>query len=580
MRINTPVTNEEYVLPEGEVIVSRTDPKGRITYVNEAFIRSSGFSRDESMGQPQNFIRHPDMPPEAFADLWITIKAGKPWSALVKNRRKNGGFYWVMANVTPMVEGGRITGYMSVRTKPSRAEIDGATELYRKMREGQARGIVLEGGVLTRTGLMGALQRLGRLSFNTRSWLAAGGFAALFGGIGAMAATMPGSGTVTAAMLLSAAGIVSAIVFGIWFSTQMGKPIFKAIEVASHVSGGDVSVLFPTAGDGELVKLFGMLNQMNAKLIGVLKDVHASIGSVDISASEIASGNADLSSRTEEQASSLEETASSMEELTSTVKQNAENARQANQMAAGASEVAVKGGQVVGQVVQTMSSINDSSKKIADIIGVIDGIAFQTNILALNAAVEAARAGEQGRGFAVVATEVRTLAQRSAAAAKEIKELISDSVGKVEDGTKLVDEAGKTMDEIVSAVRRVTDIMAEIAAASQEQSSGIEQVNQAISQMDEVTQQNAALVEEVAAAAESLGAQTVVVGDAMAAFKLTQGGQHEARAVAKTEKRAASVAQLPGKKAAAQVAVEKKPAAPGVRKVANARPGDEEWQEF
>ncbi len=579
MRVNLPITNEEYVLPEGEVIVSRTDPKGRITYVNDAFVRSSGFSRDESMGQPQNFIRHPDMPPEAFADLWITIKAGKPWSALVKNRRKNGGFYWVKANVTPMMESGRITGYMSVRTKPSRSEIDGAAELYRRMREGQARGIVLEGGVLIRTGLIGALQGMGRISFYARCWWTAGILSALFAGVGAVAATLPGGGAATALLGLSAAGLITAIVFGARCSTRVAKPISEAIEAANRVAGGDVSILFPSSGDSELVKLFDMLNQMNAKLVGVLKDVHASIGNVDIAASEIASGNADLSSRTEEQASSLEETASSMEELTSTVKQNAENARQANQLAAGASEVAVKGGTVVGQVVQTMSSINDSSKKIADIIGVIDGIAFQTNILALNAAVEAARAGEQGRGFAVVASEVRNLAQRSAAAAKEIKELITDSVSKVESGSKLVDQAGKTMDEIVASVKRVTDIMAEIAAASQEQSSGIEQVNQAITQMDEVTQQNAALVEQMAAAAESLGGQTVIVGDAMAAFKLAHGSE---AAPAKVEKRVASVTHLPAKKAAVRssAAAEKKTAAAQVRKVANAKAGDEEWQEF
>jgi methyl-accepting chemotaxis protein len=273
---------------------------------------------------------------------------------------------------------------------------------------------------------------------------------------------------------------------------------------------------------------FGQLkndaNTTVANLTDIMTQLRDATESINTAAKEIASGNTDLSSRTEEQASSLEETASSMEELTSTVKQNAENARQANQLAIGASDVAVKGGAVVSQVVTTMSSINESSKKIVDIISVIDGIAFQTNILALNAAVEAARAGEQGRGFAVVATEVRNLAQRSAAAAKEIKELISDSVEKVGTGTKLVDEAGKTMEEIVSSVKRVTDIMGEITAASQEQSSGIEQVNQAITQMDEVTQQNAALVEQAAAAAESLEEQAQVLAQAVGVFKLAGSG--------------------------------------------------------
>jgi methyl-accepting chemotaxis protein len=268
-----------------------------------------------------------------------------------------------------------------------------------------------------------------------------------------------------------------------------------------------------------------------------------------------------------------------MEELTSTVKQNAENAMQANQLAAGASEVAVRGGAVVGQVVQTMSSINESSKKIVDIISVIDGIAFQTNILALNAAVEAARAGEQGRGFAVVATEVRTLAQRSAAAAKEIKGLINDSVSKVEDGTRQVDEAGKTMDEIVSSVKRVTDIMAEISAASQEQSEGIEQVNQAVTQMDEVTQQNAALVEEATAAAESMREQAQTLTQEVTVFKLT-GGEVAPTPVKRSNRKVSGVTKLLSRKKPAEKPAETvAPEAPAPRKVA-AGGGDDSWEEF
>jgi len=368
-----------------------------------------------------------------------------------------------------------------------------------------------------------------------------------------------------------------------WLLTRsITRPINEAVKVAQAVAEGDLTQRIEVKSGDECGLLLQALKDMNESLYKIVSEVRDGNDAISTASKQIASGNADLSQRTEEQASSLEETASSMEELTSTVKQNAENAKQANQLAAGASDVAVKGGTVVGQVVQTMSSINESSKKIVDIISVIDGIAFQTNILALNAAVEAARAGEQGRGFAVVATEVRTLAQRSAAAAKEIKQLISDSVNKVEDGTRLVDEAGKTMDEIVSSVKRVTDIMAEISAASQEQSSGIEQVNQAVAQMDEVTQQNAALVEEAAAAAESMQEQAQSLTQAVSVFKLSHNDARngaQAHEPARAERPVASVTHLPARNASKSPAkMEKKSA---VRKVANAKTGaDDEWEEF
>lgn len=300
---------------------------------------------------------------------------------------------------------------------------------------------------------------------------------------------------------------------------QLGGEPAYAGAIASRIAGGDLTVdVDLRKGDNDSM-LFAM-KTMRDSLSTIVGQVRVGTDAIASASSQIAAGNLDLSSRTEEQASSLEETASSMEELTSTVQQNADNARQANQLASSASEVAARGGMVVSQVVDTMASINSSSRKIVDIIGVIDGIAFQTNILALNAAVEAARAGEQGRGFAVVASEVRTLAQRSAAAAKEIKLLIDDSVSKVDAGARLVDNAGTTMDEIVDSVRRVTDIMSEITSASQEQSSGIEQINMAVTQMDQVTQQNASLVEEAAAAAESLQDQAAKLAHLVSVFKL------------------------------------------------------------
>ena len=321
-------------------------------------------------------------------------------------------------------------------------------------------------------------------------------------------------------MVVALGAWIILLVIGFFIGRSIIRPLNHAIAIARHVADGELTSSIEVKSRDETGQLLKALKDMNHSLGGIIGEVRHTTDSISTAAKEIASGNSDLSQRTEQQASSLEETASSMEELTSTVKQNAENAKQANQLASNASDIAIKGGVAVGEVVQTMASISTSSKKIVDIISVIEGIAFQTNILALNAAVEAARAGEQGRGFAVVATEVRNLAQRSAAAAKEIKALIGDSVDKVETGSKQVDQAGATMEEIVSAVKRVTDIMSEIAAASNEQSAGIEQVNQAIIQMDEVTQQNAALVEQAAAAAEAMQEQAGNLMEAVSIFKL------------------------------------------------------------
>ncbi|NML46317.1 HAMP domain-containing protein [Ramlibacter sp. G-1-2-2] len=316
------------------------------------------------------------------------------------------------------------------------------------------------------------------------------------------------------------AAAVAAFGIALVMSRVIVRPLQVAMRAADRIAGGDLSGDIEVRTQDETGQLLQALQTMLRNLRDLVGQVSGGAHAVADTSAQIAQGNLDLSQRTEEQATTLEETASSMEELTSTVSQNAANARQANQLASNASDVARKGGQVVGQVVSTMNGISDASKKIADIIGVIDGIAFQTNILALNAAVEAARAGEQGRGFAVVAAEVRSLAQRSAGAAKEIKELIGDSVGKVDAGTRLVADAGKTMDEIVSSVKKVSDLIAEIAAASQEQSSGIEQVNTAVTTMDQVVQQNASLVEEASAAAEAMKDQARSLLEMVARFRL------------------------------------------------------------
>jgi methyl-accepting chemotaxis protein len=352
--------------------------------------------------------------------------------------------------------------------------------------------------------------------------------------------------------ILAAAGLIA------WrISVAIAVPVARALEVANTVAAGDLTSRIEVTTHDEMGQLLQALKAMNESLARTVRTVRSGTDTIATASGEVAAGSLDLSSRTEQQASSLEETASSMEELTSTVKQNADNARQANVLAESASNVAARGGAVIEQVVGTMREIHDASGKIADIIGVIDGIAFQTNILALNAAVEAARAGEQGRGFAVVAGEVRNLAQRSAAAAREIKALIVDSTGKVENGSKLVGEAGSTMREIVDGVRRVTDIMSEITAASHEQSSGIEQINRAIAQMDEVTQQNAALVEQTSAAAEAMQDQAARLAQAVSVFKV----EGTAQAVAPTPSRPVKRVEAPKLAQAAKPAQRKEPVA-------------------
>jgi methyl-accepting chemotaxis protein-1 (serine sensor receptor) len=380
-------------------------------------------------------------------------------------------------------------------------------------------------------------------------------------------------------------GLVMAAIVGWLLVRAIVRPIERAVEIAGAVASGDLTQKIEVDSRDETGRLLQALKDMNASLVRIVTQVRGGTDTIATASGEIAAGNLDLSSRTEQQAGSLEETASSMEELTSTVKQNADNARQANVLAASAQQVAGKGGEVVEQVVRTMGAINSSATRIVDIIAVIDGIAFQTNILALNAAVEAARAGEQGRGFAVVAGEVRNLAQRSAAAAKEIKGLIDDSVEKVHHGSQLVDQAGATMAEIVQSVGRVTDIISEISAASQEQTAGIEQINSAVTQMDQVTQQNAALVEEASAAAQALQEEARALAEAVGTFRLDASASAAAAPAAKPAREQARISASqpvkqakPAAKAAPKAAA--KPAQARGAKAAQTADATEGWEEF
>ena len=518
MRTNLPVTSNEVQISDQQSIVSKTDLKGRITYVNPYFLEISGFSEEELMGTAHNIVRHPDMPPEAFDDLWRSLKAGLPWTGLVKNRCKNGDFYWVLANVTPIIENGRPVGFMSVRSKPTREQVAAADAAYRKFRQGHAKGLAIRDGAVVSTGLAAELlRRFSEMSLPVRLALSFG-VPSLLVVASTVLSVAGGQDGWTVASQLAA---LSLLLLG-WggLHAAVVSPMRMATRVARAIAGGDLSVRFDVGRNDDAGQLLRALQQMNANLVAVVGDVRANVETIHIGCREIAQGNMDLSARTEAQASSLEETAASMEQFASTVKQNAENAGQGNELAQIASDVARRGGDVVADVGTTMGDINGAAKQIVDIIALIDGIAFQTNILALNAAVEAARAGEQGRGFAVVASEVRSLAQRSAAAAKEIKSLINDSASKVDAGSRQVQGATATMEEIVRSVARVTGIMSEISAASHEQSQGIEQVNQAVSQMDRVTQQNAALVEQAAAAASSLEEQAMRLAQSVSVFRL------------------------------------------------------------
>jgi methyl-accepting chemotaxis protein len=387
--------------------------------------------------------------------------------------------------------------------------------------------------------------------------------------------------TVALVRLVCFAGLVLGLAIAAWLGwllvRAIVRPLEEAVRIAGAVAQGDLTQRIEVQSKDETGRLMGALRDMNDSLVEIVTQVRAGTDTISTASGEIADGNLDLSARTEQQAGSLEETASSMEELTSTVRQNADNARQANVLAGSASQIAGKGGAVVAQVVETMGAINTSAGKIVDIIAVIDGIAFQTNILALNAAVEAARAGEQGRGFAVVAGEVRNLAQRSAAAAKEIKSLIDDSVGKVQHGSALVGQAGATMKEIVESVSRVTDIMAEITAASQEQTAGIEQVNEAVVQMDQATQQNAALVEQASAAAQSLQQEAATLARIVGAFRIAGGIAAQAKEAAPRPPAPQAPARVQLAKPAARTPAA--PPRPASKEAAAATAGDG-WEAF
>jgi aerotaxis receptor len=517
MRSNLPVTQHEYAFPSGLTLVSVTDLKGRITYCNPAFIKLSGFERDELLGQAHNLVRHPDMPEEAFRDMWTTIQSGLPWSGVVKNRRKSGDHYWVQANATPMLDGDQITGYLSVRSEPTRAAIEAADKLYALMREEAQHGRlvhVLRQGQVMRNDLAGRIVRL--LTLGTSGKLMLVQLLAVCA-IAALAMLgLPGAFYVPMTLGVAAAGY--------WATRQLAvKPLQRLVVGANPLASGDLSYEVATDATGMAGQLQQALKQMSLNLRTVVHDVRSEVVNLTTGISEIAAGNDDLSARTESQAGSLEQTAASMEEITTRVGQSATVATHGAELAHEAEGVTKEGSEAVNAVADTMRNITDSSKKIGEMNLLIEAVAFQTNILALNAAVEAAHAGEQGRGFAVVAAEVRALATRTAEAAKSIRALVGEADSRVAQGNVCTDDAKAHLHGAIDSVRQVSTALDEISASAVEEKLSISQINEAVVHMDSLTQQNSALVEQIAAAAHSLQLQSEGVNNSMRLFRLQKG---------------------------------------------------------
>ena len=519
MRLNLPVTQNNYDFPGDELLVSVTNTKGEITHCNPAFIRVSGYQYEELIGQPHNMIRHPDMPEAAFKDMWRTIAHGYPWSGIVKNRRKNGDHYWVKANVTPIMENGKPKGYLSVRTKPAAEEVQAAQALYAHMNEEAKSGHLtmrLRAGKVRRLGLAGLGAQLSDIDLLPRM--------VLMLAIMALVTMLPdllGWQGVQAWGLRLAALVLGSAWIAWRFKSRCVDGIEKANAWAAQMASCNLTSSYDHNYTGAVGTLMARLQQIQINLLAVVGDVLSEVRGFTAMSHEMSSSNQDLAKRTEAQASDLEETAASMEQIAGTVLHTADMAQQMEQESNQSKEVVSRSGEAIQEVGVAMERIRQSSTRMREIIGVIESIAFQTNLLAFNAAVEAARAGEQGRGFAVVAGEVRALAQRSASAAKEIGALINHTVDGINDGNARMQAAGKTIEGMVEAVERVGELVHQISLATREQSLGISHVNEAVASLEVMTQQNTALVEESTSSAEALNARAQSLQRSVAFFNLT-----------------------------------------------------------
>ena len=518
------VTQREFELTEGATLVSTTDPQGRITHCNAEFVKASGFGYDELLGQPHSIVRHPDMPPEAFADMWSTVGRGRPWSGIVKNRRKNGDHYWVHANVSPVMKNGKPTAYMSVRLKPSRQQVAAAEALYAKVAQERASGchtFKIHAGGVRPVGWRDALGGLHRLSLGQRLGLALGAclglgmapalWPAWFGGA---ALGLPVWGPQLLLFVLGGSAVIA------WLNHTVLRELSAADQLACDVAGCNLNGSMDYKTTSPLGSLMRRLWLINLNMRAVVTDVRGEVDGMVGKARDIYQGSQELARRTESQASGVEETSASVEQVSSTIRQTVDTVNDVARLGSEASSEATRGGHAVDAVSHSMHEIQSASSRITAIIEVIESLAFQTNLLALNAAVEAAHAGDQGRGFAVVAGEVRLLAQRSTQAAHEIRGLIQASLTEVNKGTTTVDRAAVTIRHAVGSVEKVSAVLQQITDAASEQAQGMDQINQAMQVLDGVTQENAQQADVSARACQELERKADTLQRAVQIFQL------------------------------------------------------------
>ncbi|RKQ38061.1 PAS domain-containing methyl-accepting chemotaxis protein [Enterobacter sp. R1(2018)] len=506
MRINNPVSGQELLLKTGEALMSTTDIHSHITYANSAFIKTCGFTEEELIGKPHNLIRHPDMPAEAFADMWATLQQGDSWTGMVKNRCKNGDHYWVRANVTPVYHQGLLTGYISVRTVPDRNEVQAGEELYRAVREKRARHLRFYKGLVIRRGWKSVLSTFQRISLSKR----------LSGAV-----LIPTLATIVLPFSGLNAGVQIAVAVGLFIclngllQRQVARPVRTIVQQMQKIVSGQKAELLQLNRVDDIGLMMRLVNQSGLNLRSLVDDVGTQVSGISDITQQLAANSKAMNDRTDETYAHLQQTAAAIEEISGAVEQTADTSAQTTRMAVQASAMAVEGEEMMKKTLSMMESMAQASQHIVEIISVIDQIAFQTNILALNAAVEAARAGVSGRGFAVVAAEVRHLAQHSATAAKEIKNLIDDNVASVSSGVHMVKNAEKHISEMAQEILRMTALIREIGDATREQTSALALINGSVERIGTMTQNNADMVVHAGAVVENLNLRSVRLSGAI-----------------------------------------------------------------